>query len=264
MGNRKNLNLPINIVISGVTGLMGAEIIKACKNNSKFKVTGGLSRKSREILEIDQEDEIITINPSDPPSRSSKQLQPVDLIIDFSEPSFSIKALNIALTKRVPILIGTTGHSEDQVKEIEKASSLIPILLTANTSIGIALIKKMLSSSKDLLGIFEYKEITEIHHKHKKDSPSGTALELSRFLQSLSRKDEVISIESIREGNSTGEHSIILGRGGANSSKDGEEYIVVTHKAKNRRIFADGALLAAEWLRDQRKGIYSISDFYLP
>ena len=257
----KSSKKPINIVISGITGRMGEALLVALASNSeKFNLTGGLGRKGNE--EKDLGDKIgyrfgasCYIN--------LEKVKNVDVILDFSEPNFSLNTLNLALDRNLPLLIGTTGHSEDQVKQIEKASSLIPVLLAPNTSIGIALIKKILTIAQDLLFIFSKQEIYEKHHLLKKDSPSGTAFDLLKLLKSLTNNDEDVTIESARKGDSLSEHSIILQRE-SKSLKEVTETIKITHEANDRSVFAEGALLAAEWLINQREGLYTMSDFYLP
>lgn len=253
----------INTVISGVTGKMGSELLTALTRRSEiFCVTGGLCRESSKEVHFNIDGKKRLPSTRIITSTSLEEVEKVDLIIDFSEPNFSLQIMKDALERKVPILIGTTGHSEDQIREVEAASSNIPILLAANTSIGIAFIKKLLTLSREMLSAFEIKRIYEKHHLEKKDSPSGTALDLSSLLKELSNFEYDISIESERNGESAGEHSIILER--KNLRSEAGERIEITHKAQDRSIFAEGALLAAQWLVSQKKGLYSMTDFYLP
>ena len=151
------------------------------------------------------------------------------------------------------MLIGTTGFNEDELDEINKISKEIPLLLAPNTSMGIALLKKILDYSKEVLNVASLIEIHEQHHKEKKDSPSGTAINIKDQLKDiLSNKD--IYIESSRVGNSPGAHTIKL--------SFEEETIEISHKAKDRSIFAKGAIIAGKWLKDKPPGLYTMQDIY--
>ena len=250
----------ISTVISGVTGHMGSELLKAIINRQdKFSLTGGLSRTDGAGLDLGLK---MNFEFGVSSTTNLDTVKDADIVLDFSQPDFSLKTLDLTLGRKLPILIGTTGHSQNQTKKIEEASSFIPILFAPNTSIGIAFIKKILALSPDMLSVFKNKRISEKHHQNKKDSPSGTALDLSKQLKEQSNNEHNISIESKREGDSSGEHSIIIERKSYWSKA--VETIEITHKAEDRSVFAEGALLAAEWLVNQKEGLYSMSDFYLP
>lgn len=246
----------IDTVISGVTGRMGSELILALHKSNKFNLTGGITSQNNEKVNLDLGVLVNEQNLGVKVSTALNYIEDVDMVIDFSEPNFSLRILNQALDRKLPILIGTTGHSTEQIKKIKDAANFLPIMLVSNTSIGIAFIKNLLSHSSNMLSVFGKQEIFEKHHINKKDSPSGTALDLSIMLKELGNQEQDVSIESLREGYSPGEHTIILNRK--------YETVEITHKAFNRSIFADGALLAAEWLLSQKKGLYSMLDFYLP
>ena len=177
----------------------------------------------------------------------------VDIIIDFSSPKSSMKILQLAKIKEIPILIGTTGFSEDDFKEIEIASTQIPVLYAPNTSSGIAILKNILNKSKNLFSEDNEFSISETHHVEKKDSPSGTALDLQRTIISFYPEAKVV-IESYRESNNPGEHTVSI-------TLD-NEIIEFTHRAKDRSIFALGALKGAVWLTVRPAGLYSMGDIY--
>ena len=246
----------IDTVISGVTGRMGSELIFALHKSKKFNLTGGITSKNNEKVELDLGVLANIENLGVKVSTTLSNIEDIDMVIDFSEPNFSLRILNQALERKLPILIGTTGHSLEQIKTIKESANFLPIMLVSNTSIGIAFIKNLLSHSSNMLSVFDKQEIFEKHHINKKDSPSGTALDLSKMLKDLGNHKQDVSIESLREGYSPGEHTIIFNRK--------YETVKITHKAIHRRVFADGALLAAEWLLSQKKGLYSMLDFYLP
>lgn len=246
----------IDTVISGVTGRMGSELIFALHKSKKFNLTGGITSKNNEKVALDLGVLANIENLGVKVSTTLSNIEDIDMVIDFSEPNFSLRILNQALERKLPILIGTTGHSSEQIKTIKESANFLPIMLVSNTSIGIAFIKNLLSHSSNMLSVFDKQEIFEKHHINKKDSPSGTALDLSKMLKDLGNHKQDVSIESLREGYSPGEHTIIFNRK--------YETVKITHKAIHRRVFADGALLAAEWLLSQKKGLYSMLDFYLP
>jgi len=242
-----------NIFISGATGKVGRILIKQVLEDPYLKLAGGSASKESKDLGKDLGALIgrsnININILDGISNEKD----IDLIIDFSIPQNSIQISRFARKENIPLLIGTTGFSEDQLDEINEISKEIPLLIAPNTSMGIALFKKILDYSKEVLNVASSIEIYEQHHKEKKDSPSGTAINLKDQLKEiLSNKD--IHIESSREGNSPGVHTIKL------SFED--ETLEISHKAKDRSIFAKGAIIAGKWLKHKPPGLYTMQDIY--
>ena len=171
------------------------------------------------------------------------------VVIDFSTPEAGIRHAQIAAETETPLVIGTTGFSEEQLSEIRKAAEKAPILLSYNMSPGITAIAGALKSLSDALGEAFHLEITDIHHAGKKDAPSGTALMLG---QASGRAEKDIKYTSHREGHIIGEHRILF--------SGPLETIEITHVAKDRRLFAKGALMAALWLKDQKPGLYDLND----
>jgi 4-hydroxy-tetrahydrodipicolinate reductase len=242
-----------NLFISGITGKVGKLLSSYALESNHFKLVGGscssdnnfFGKDVGKLLEIDE----IGIQISE---KMSEDLS-VDIIIDFSSPKSSMKILQLAKIKEIPILIGTTGFSEDDFKEIEIASTQIPVLFAPNTSSGIAILKNILNKSRNLFSEDNEFSISETHHIEKKDSPSGTALDLQREIISVYPEAKV-AIESYREGNNPGEHTVSINLD--------NEIIEFTHKAENRSIFALGALKGAVWLTDRPAGLYSMGDIY--
>ena len=242
-----------NLFISGITGKVGKLLSSYVLEGNHFKLVGGscssdnnfFGKDVGKLLEIDETG--IQISEKMPEDLS------VDIIIDFSSPKSSMKILQLAKTKEIPILIGTTGFSEDDFKEIEIASTQTPILFAPNTSSGIAILKNILNKSKNLFSEDNEFSISETHHIEKKDSPSGTALDLQRAIISTHPEAKVV-IESFREGNNPGEHTVSINLD--------NEIIEFTHKAENRSIFALGALKGAAWLTERSAGLYSMGDIY--
>ncbi len=242
-----------NLFISGITGKVGKLLSSYALESSHFKLVGGSCSSNNnffgkdvgKLLEIDE----IGIQISE---KMSEDLS-VDIIIDFSSPKSTMKILQLAKIKEIPILIGTTGFSEDDFKEIEIASTQIPVLFAPNTSSGVAILKNILYKSKNLFSEDNEFSISETHHIEKKDSPSGTALDLQREIISVFPEAKV-AMESYREGNNPGEHTVRI-------TLD-NEIIEFTHRAENRSIFALGALKGAVWLTDRPAGLYSMGDIY--
>jgi 4-hydroxy-tetrahydrodipicolinate reductase len=181
-------------------------------------------------------------------------LPKVDVLIDFSEAKFSLQSVEYAKNHNTALLLGTTGYQESDLSSIEEASEFIPLLKAPNTSVGIAYLKKVIDLTSDSLSYFDNLQISEKHHKDKKDLPSGTSLDLANFLSERIVRESPINIESERTGDLAGEHKIIL-------SNDLER-IELSHKALDRSIYAKGALIGAKWLKSKPNGLYSMSDIY--
>lgn len=186
-----------------------------------------------------------------------------DVIIDFSSPKVTDKLCKYAEATKTPLVIGTTGHGEEQVNIIENLSQSLPIFLSGNMSIGIALFAKHL---KEIIRFYPDAEvdIIETHHTDKIDAPSGTALLLARAIQSVSggriisgmfsekRRNWDINVLSRRMGKTVGEHKVII------NTKN--QVLTLTHNALDRTLFAEGAISASEFILTKSKGLYSIED----
>jgi 4-hydroxy-tetrahydrodipicolinate reductase len=225
----------MRIVIVGATGKMGEEIRQLIANDRNLKFAGGTARK-------DQPKENIFKNPKNIGTA-------FDVIIDFSSAENFSETLAWAQKVKKPFLSGTTGISESQKKELAQAAKKIPILWAPNTAPGVHLVKKILAEL-DIPETFDV-QVTEYHHKMKKDSPSGTAILLQDTLKKKRKKlPEPISI---RGGGIFGIHRIELMSKG--------ETITIEHQALGRTLFAQGALDAAKWLSSQKNGMHSMDEF---
>ena len=191
-----------------------------------------------------------------------------DAIIDFSAPSALEELLRFAGGKRVPCVLATTGYTDEQLAEIEKAAEKISVFRSANMSVGIALLRKLAREAAAALGGGFDIEIVEAHHRRKKDAPSGTALMLynavkdargavspavfGREGRDCPREKGEIGIHALRGGTVTGEHQVcFLGD---------MERITLSHSAENRAVFAAGALRAAAFLQEKQPGMYDMDD----
>ncbi|MDC0332745.1 4-hydroxy-tetrahydrodipicolinate reductase [Gammaproteobacteria bacterium] len=185
----------------------------------------------------------------------AKDLYHVSAVIDFSSPTGFISCINFCIEHKLPLISGTTGLTKEHLSLISTAKKSIPILIASNMSLGIANLKYSIEEYLLSINISTKCRITEIHHTKKKDSPSGTALEISRFLENMlvSRIDGPIEIQSHRIGNVFGMHRIEF------TNADGTS--TFQHIANSRNIFAKGALQAARWIDSRESGEYSFADF---
>ena len=184
-----------------------------------------------------------------------KDLNNISAVIDFSSPDGFITCANYCIENKIPLISGTTGLSDEHLEIVSTAKNSIPILLASNMSLGIANLKS--SIEQYLLSISTPSKCTiiEIHHKNKKDYPSGTAIEIQSFLKNLlgSKIDSPINVQSHRIGDIYGIHRIIF--------ENAEGVTTFQHIANSRNVFARGALQAAKWIHSQENGEYSFADF---
>ena len=173
-----------------------------------------------------------------------------DVAIDFSQADSIDEICRAALYHGKALVIGTTGHSQQQRKTIENTAHSVPIVLASNFGVGVNVLLWLTQKAAELLGSDFNPEIVETHHKMKKDAPSGTAKTLAETLKAV--RNSEIPIQSIREGDVVGEHTIIFSGPG--------ESLELTHRAANRGIFAAGALRAAKWIINKPPGLYTMQD----
>ena len=250
----------INLAVSGCMGRMGQQIIKSSTNNKNFRLTTLTEYKLIKKR-------IVGIKPTLNDENSFKN---VDLIIDFTVPKCSFEILKIASKLKKRVVIGTTGFTKKEEDLIRKFSKKIPILKAGNMSLGINLLMYLTEiTSKSLSNNFLSK-VYEVHHKHKKDHPSGTALMLGKGIALGKNKDlyklmgkkyfnkknfpygKKINFNSIRRGETIGEHEVKF--------SSGKEIITLNHEAFDRALYSEGALTAAEWLMKKKPGFYSMRD----
>lgn len=248
----------IRILLNGCNGKMGQAITRVCELKDDLFVVAGVDTKQDE-------------NNSYPVYADPWDVkEAVDIIIDFSHPGALESILGYAVKKNLPIVIATTGHSEEQHKLIEQASKTIPVLLSANMSLGINLLLDLVKrASRMLKGTFDI-EIIEKHHNQKIDAPSGTALAIADAVNSTQKgkmkyvydrhsamhkrtRDE-IGIHSIRGGTITGEHTVLFA--------GNDEMIELKHTAVSKDLFAEGALKAAAFLYNKAPGYYKMQDIF--
>ena len=250
----------INLAVSGCMGRMGQQIIKSVKSNKNFKIISLTESKkiNKKINGIK-----LTVN-------SENAFKQANIIIDFTIPKCTFEILKIASKLKKRVVIGTTGFTKNEEKLIQKFSKKIPILKAGNMSLGINLLMYLTEIASSSLGKNFLSKIFEIHHKHKKDYPSGTALMLGKgiavgrnknFYSLLGKKylnkknfpyGEKINFNSLRKGEIIGEHEVKF--------SSGKEIITLNHEAFDRALYSEGALSAAKWLMRKKPGLYSMRD----
>lgn len=178
-----------------------------------------------------------------------------DVVIDFSSDAGAQIAINLALRARCPLLIGTTGIT-DATREVLRSTSVqIPVLIAPNTSIGIAVMRHLVSQAARLLAADFHISISEVHHTQKRDQPSGTALALADSVaKGQGTPFPVNEIKSIREGDVIGDHEVVFAGAG--------EVMTLRHHAEDRDLFALGAIRLAIWISKQPPGMYGLDDWF--
>jgi 4-hydroxy-tetrahydrodipicolinate reductase len=212
---------------------------------------GAAGRMGKTVLDLAQSDPNIEIAAQcDLGDSIESAIKSCDVAIDFSQADSIDEICRAALHHGKSLVIGTTGHSQQQRKTIEKTAQSAPIVLASNFSVGVNVLLWLTQKAAELLGSDFNPEIVETHHKMKKDAPSGTAKTLAETLKAV--RNSRIPIQSIREGDVVGEHTIIFSGPG--------ESLELTHRAANRGIFAGGALRAAKWIINKPPGLYTMQD----
>jgi 4-hydroxy-tetrahydrodipicolinate reductase len=237
----------------------------------RIAVNGVLGRMGQRVLDLAKQDDCFEIVASFDKNKADQALSGRGILIDFSEPTGTSDAINRALAAKWGLVIGTTGLDAATEKKLEEASKTIPIVKSGNMSIGVNLMLELVANAAAKLGKDFDIEITEAHHKHKKDAPSGTALMIAKSIsdakgwtlknvlryrsEGKSVKDrpyEQIGMQVIRAGEIVGDHTVLFA-GPA-------ETIEITHRASSRDTFARGALAAAVFLSKKNKGLFAMSD----
>ena len=248
----------INIAVTGFMGRMGQEILKSASKDKYIKI---VSLTENKIIKKKIRGVLPNIN-------NEKAFKNADVIIDFTAPKCTLEILKIASKLKKKIVIGTTGFTKKEESFIKKFSNKIPILKAGNMSLGINLLMYLTEITSASLGNNYLSKVFEVHHRYKKDHPSGTALMLARgiaigknqnFYKIIGKKylnrtvfpyGEKINFNSIRKGNTIGQHEVKF--------SSGKEVITLNHEAFDRSLYSEGALEAAKWLISKKPGLYSM------
>ncbi len=248
----------INLAVTGCLGRMGQQLVRSSKSSKNFKL---VSVTENRVVNK-------KVSGLKPQLNSENAFKNANIIIDFTVPKCTLEVLKIAAKLKKRVVIGTTGFSKKEENLIKKYSKKIPILKAGNMSLGINLLMYLTEiASKSLENSFLSK-VFEIHHKHKKDHPSGTALMLAKGIAIGKKKDfyklmgkkylnkksfpysKKINFNSIRKGKIVGNHKVLF--------SSGKETITLNHEAFDRALYSEGAFTAAKWLMSKKPGLYSM------
>ncbi len=261
----------VKLAIAGAAGRMGRALVEACQQHEQSHLSLALEHPQHHLLGTDA-GEWAGVGTLNVPIVANLQdlSDSFDVLIDFTLPEGTLKHVAMCREAGKAMVIGTTGLSEDDKQVLSEAAQDIPIVFAPNMSVGVNVCFKLLEIAAQVLGEQADIEIIEAHHRHKVDAPSGTALRmgeviantLGRDLQSCAvygregrtgeREHKTIGFETIRAGDIVGEHTVMFA--------DIGERVEITHKASSRMTFANGAVRAAVWLMQQKKGLYDMQD----
>ena len=248
----------INLAITGCMGKMGQQLVKSSKTEKNFKL---VSITENRIINK-------KVSGLKPQLNTDNAFKNAHVIIDFTIPKCTLEVLKIASKLKKRVVIGTTGFSKKEENLVKNYSKKIPILKAENMSLGINLLMYLTEITSKSLGNNFLSKVFEVHHRHKKDHPSGTALMLGKgiavgknkdFYRLLGKKyfnkksfpySKKINFNSIRKGKIVGEHEV--------SFSSGKEIITLNHEAFDRALYSEGAFTAAKWLMNKKPGLYSM------
>ena len=233
----------VRIAVSGACGRMGQRIIALAKEDAGLEVICGFEKGNHP--KVGEEVEGVSI------TNDFNLLEKCDCLIDFSSPSATIENISHAVAKKRCMVIGTTGLDSQQQEKIKEASRLIPVVFSPNMSIGVNVLFRILKEAAATLKGYKV-DIEEAHHIHKKDAPSGTAKKIAQVINQQGFSIKIEDIKAIREGEIVGDHKVVF--------ESDVDSLQLSHSAKTRDIFAQGALVAAKWIAKKDPGLYSMDD----
>ncbi|MCW8923256.1 MAG: 4-hydroxy-tetrahydrodipicolinate reductase [Gammaproteobacteria bacterium] len=261
----------INIAVTGAAGRMGRALIDACNQAEACQLSAAIEHSGNPLVGSDAGDIVgigsLGVTLVDNLSEVKDQF---DVLIDFSSPEATLENLAFCIANDKSIVIGTTGFSDEQKQHISDAAKRISVVFAPNMSVGVNLCFKLLDIAARVLGDDVDIEVIEAHHRHKVDAPSGTALRMGEVVAdalgrnldecavygregiSGERDRKTIGFETIRAGDIVGDHTVMFAAEG--------ERVEITHKASSRMTFANGAVRASIWLKDQGAGLYDMQD----
>jgi 4-hydroxy-tetrahydrodipicolinate reductase len=263
--------MALGVIVCGVGGRMGGAVVRAIQQSRDVKLVAAIdkpnsARVGKDAGEVASAGHLgIEVSDGIEPYLTAQSV-----VIDFTNPEASLGFLRAASKPRVPVVVATTGFNAKQLAVIKRLSMRTPVLLSANTSLGVNVLLSLLGKAAKMLGDDYDVEIVEAHHRFKKDAPSGTALALGRSVARALNRDldkigingrkgivgvrskKEIALLSVRAGDIVGEHTVIFGGIG--------ERLEFIHRAHSRDTFARGALRAAQWLAGKKPGLYGMQD----
>lgn len=260
---------PLRVAIAGAAGRMGRTLIAALADEPAVKLGLALERSDCDALDSDA-GVLAGIAANGVAVGSTLDAGAFDVLIDFTHPESTMEHVELCRTAGRRMIIGTTGFSAAQREAVEAAGRRIAIVLAPNMSVGVNLCFKLLDVAATVLGDSVDVEVVEAHHRHKVDAPSGTALRMGEVLahalgrnlddcavygrqgQVGARPRQVIGFQSIRGGDTVGEHTVVFAGEG--------ERVEITHRSTSRMNYARGALRAARWVIEHDAGVFDMQD----
>ena len=261
----------VKIIVAGAAGRMGIRIINIINETDGVELTGAFEHPDSPMV---GQDAGMVAGIGEVGIKISGSLDDIiasgDVIIDFTVPAATMSNVKKTASAGKAMVIGTTGITEDEQKEIRQVAENIPLVMAPNMSVGVNVMFKIAAEIATILGGDYDMEIVEAHHRLKKDAPSGTAINLAKKIAEATDRDlektavyarhgiigqrtsEEIGIQTVRAGDITGDHTVIFGGIG--------ERLELTHRAHNRDNFAKGAVRAAKWIIDRDAGLYDMQD----
>jgi 4-hydroxy-tetrahydrodipicolinate reductase len=254
----------IRAAVAGAAGRMGSHVLAALREDKDFAVSGAFERPDSEQVGREVAGVSIAAGIEAALERGA------DVVIDFTVPGASLHHAQVCAARGVALVVGTTGFSAAQKEELRAAARKIPLLLAPNMSVGVNVLFRLVAEAARALGSSYEVEIVEMHHRMKRDAPSGTALRLAEVAAAGlglpgsdafvcerhgdvgARKDGTIGVQALRGGDVVGDHTVHF-------LADGER-LELTHRAASRDNFARGALRAARWLAGRKPGFYDMQD----
>jgi 4-hydroxy-tetrahydrodipicolinate reductase len=232
----------IKLGIAGVCGKMGRRVFELASLDKEFELTLALEKKGTPMIGRDLGKLKISSSPDG--------VFLIDVFVDFTTPEATETNLDYVARYKKPLVLGTTGLNDSQLKKVEDISKIVPVVFSPNMAVGVNVLFAMLPEIAKRLGPDYGIEITEAHHKTKKDAPSGTAKKFGQILADVTNRE--IPIHAIRLGDIVGDHTVIF--------CGNSERIEIKHQAHKRDLFAVGALKAAKWVFAKPAGLYSMQD----
>jgi 4-hydroxy-tetrahydrodipicolinate reductase len=254
----------IKVAVAGAKGRMGSQVVASILEEGGMELVtgfdpGGVGEEIAPGVKISSPDEM---------DNMLKEVKP-DVFVDFTNASAAVENVKVASRNKVKLVVGTTGFSEAQLKEMENAiKDHVPAIISPNFSIGVNIFWKLIAEAAKHLQAYRYHvEIIEMHHSHKKDAPSGTAAKAADIISNYAgkkfvygrqgitgeRADDEIGIHAIRAGDIVGDHIVLYAGKG--------ERLEIIHRAHSREAFAQGVIKAIEWINGKEKsGIYSMEE----
>ncbi len=262
----------IRAVVTGASGRMGSLIVRAiAEAGDDFELVGATERIGSTATGLDAglaaglrplQVTVVT--------ELAKALDNADVVIDFTTATASVEHARLCAKRKIALVVGSTGFSASARADIAGCGQKIPVMMAPNMSVGVSLLFRLVGEAARVLGDNYDAEISELHHRHKKDAPSGTALRLAEVVADALGRDPArdvvyarqgdigergardIGVQSLRGGDAIGEHTVyFLGPG---------EQVELTHRATSRETFARGALRAAKWIVGRKPGLYDMQD----